>query len=615
MNTLNANSNSGQWLDEVGRAYASAQGQVFLLHGNVGDVFPCEERGGAYVSLRTVLAERLSQSRSVVLFWDKSAGFAFADEILGTPTEDRQPTMRQKFLALVGLTEKKKAPASGASSQLLAQLAGQMGGAEAAEELPCCPKKAFPLMEKALMQGTPGDRKIAVVVEYAESVLPHGDFQSEVAVTLQRWAGIDSPLTVSRNPVFLIERNPERVAELCRHDDSNVVPVKINRPQRPDIAAFLAWTQVRYSEVAYEPGLDAAQLANLATGLRCKDVEDILMQALVDQSPLTRDYVWHAKAKLISQQCQGTLRVVRPKHGFDAIGGLDHVVSALRVQVGKLRTGDRTTDKGWLLMGPPGTGKTILGEALAAESGVNFVMLGNVQSKYVGESERNMTLALEIAQAMAPTIVFIDEAAEAIGNGEGHSGDSGVSDRVRGMLQNVMGDDANRGKLFFMLATNYPDRMAAAMLRDGRMDKRIPLLPPEAEGRSAITAVMCRKYGIDTAELDLSIVVDATEGWTGAELEALILRAKSFAEEVPGGEVTNTHLAEALDDYIPSRDNEAFAAMTRAAIKYTNSRRLLPAKYREAYDAVRSSVDIDTETLVSPPKPVAAEGRPVGMTL
>jgi SpoVK/Ycf46/Vps4 family AAA+-type ATPase len=217
-------------------------------------------------------------------------------------------------------------------------------------------------------------------------------------------------------------------------------------------------------------------------------------------------------------------------------------------------------------------------------------MLGSVLSKYVGDSERNMRLALDIARAMAPTIIFVDEAAEAIGNGDGYNGDSGVSNRVRGMLQNVMGDDEARGKLFFMLATNYPNRLAPAVMREGRMDKRVPLLVPDTTGREAIFKALCRKYGIMSDGIDFSSALSSTEGWTGAELEALLLRAKQFGEEEEKP-VETRHLDEAVADYIPSRDQQAFDLMTALAIRYTNSRRLLPEAYRSANGEIQKRID------------------------
>ena len=565
------------WFTAFSRAYAAELGYVFLQSGNIADLFPLEDE---FVTLRQFWAQKLA-GRDIVVFWDKSAGFTFGDEILGTQPAEGQLPMREKFKAAVGLNQEQQNGAAG----LLGALAGNGGG----DALPTDPEQAFLLLEKLLAQGKPEDRKAAVVVEYVESVLPETDYTSVPAVTLQRWASLDSPLRGTGNPVILIERNPERASSVVKHDDSSVVRIHIPRPSREELESFIQHS-LKVNGLKLAEGLDVVVASNLSAGLRCKDFDDFCMKSLESDEPISDQYIWEKKIELIEKQSGGVLQVVRPKHGFESIGGLDHVKDALRVQIEKLRGGSRTTDKGWILMGPPGTGKTIIAEALAKESGVNFVMLGNVLSKYVGDSERNMNLAMDIARAMAPTIIFVDEAAEAIGNGEGYNGDSGVSSRVRGKLQNVMGDDSARGQLFFMLATNYPNRLAPAVLREGRMDKRVPLLVPNRTGREAIFQALCRKYGIEAEKIDFASALSATDGRTGAELEALLLRAKQFAEEEEAS-VETRHLDEAVTDYIPSRDQMAFDLMTALAIKYTNSRRLLPEQYRNANGEIQRQID------------------------
>jgi len=581
MKNQNAPITAHNWFEIFARAYTAELGYVFLMSGNISDLFPLN--GSGFFTLKQFWAKKLAVAQfEIIVFWDKSAGFAFADEILGIQPPDGQLPMREKFKAVVGLNHP---AATNPTANFLGALAGNGGNGA----LPTDPEQAFKLLEKLLSIGKPEERKAAAVIEYVESVIPETDYTSVPAVTLQRWASMDSPLKGTGNPVILIERNPERTSSVVKHDDSSVVRIHIPRPSKEEHTDFIRHS-LKDAGVKLADGLSIEVAANLSAGLRCKDFDDFVMKSLESNEPISDQYIWSKKIELIEKQSGGVLRVVRPKHGFEAIGGLEYVKDALRVQIEKLRSGSRTTDKGWILMGPPGTGKTIIAEALAKESGVNFVMLGNVLSKYVGDSERNMNLAMDIAKAMAPTIIFVDEAAEAIGNGDGYNGDSGTSGRVRGTLQNVMGDDETRGKLFFMLATNYPNRLATAIMREGRMDKRVPLLVPDKIGREAILKALCRKYGINAEGIDFTSTLASTEGWTGAELEALLLRAKQFAEE-EDKEISTNHLKVAVDDYLPSRDQEAFDLMTALAIRYTNSRRLLPPQYREQTAEIEKRID------------------------
>ena len=149
MKNQNAEITAHGWFEVFARAYAAELGYVFLLSGNIADLFPLN---GEFVTLRQFWARQLA-SREIVVFWDKSAGFQFGDEILKTKPAKDQLSMREKFKAVVGLN---KPQASGAAS-LLGVLAGNGGNGE----LPTDPEAAFKLLEILLSQGKPEEKKAA----------------------------------------------------------------------------------------------------------------------------------------------------------------------------------------------------------------------------------------------------------------------------------------------------------------------------------------------------------------------------------------------------------------------------------------------------------------------
>src|SRR5712692_4225971 len=194
-----------------------------------------------------------------------------------------------------------------------------------------------------------------------------------------------------------------------------------------------------------------------------------------------------------------------------------------------MRSGQsRLVPQGMLLMGPAGTGKTRLACALAKEAGVTFVELqpSKIFSKWVGDTERRLERALTAIKAMTPCIVFIDEIDQAMSRGE--SGDSGVSNRVFKRLMEVMSDTTLRGKVLWIAASNRPDLLDAALLRPGRLDKKIPILAPDAAERASILAVLTRAAFPD-AELPTQEVFEAIaspmENYTGAEIEVIVGKA------------------------------------------------------------------------------------------
>jgi intein/homing endonuclease len=222
---------------------------------------------------------------------------------------------------------------------------------------------------------------------------------------------------------------------------------------------------------------------------------------------------------------------------------------------------------------------TVLAEAVAKESGMNCCSLnvGQLLGSYVGQSERNLERALDCINALAPTIVIVDEIDQA-GLGRGASGDSGVSNRIFRRLLEFMSDGSRRGRILFLGITNRPDLLDAAFKRPGRFDKKIPILAPSPEEREAILRALCRKYDLGCPE-GVSGVVARTDGWTGAELEALVLKAYELADD-SGEAFAEKHLMGALEVYIPTTQN--IGEMTALALAECSDIDLLPPEYREA---------------------------------
>ena len=115
----------------------------------------------------------------------------------------------------------------------------------------------------------------------------------------------------------------------------------------------------------------------------------------------------------------------------------------------------------------------------------------------------------------------------------GEVGDSGVSKRIFAKLMQVMSDTSLRGRVLWLAASNRPDLIDEAMKRPGRFDLKIPFFMPNAEARKAIFEAMFRKYHIQAEVSDevLTTLAEKTEGWSGAELEQVVLRGFKFAQD------------------------------------------------------------------------------------
>jgi len=225
------------------------------------------------------------------------------------------------------------------------------------------------------------------------------------------------------------------------------------------------------------------------------------------------------------------------KVNFQEIGGLQEQMRALREVVELpltnpelfLRVGI-APPKGVLLYGPPGTGKTLLAKAIASNVDAHFLKVvgSSIVEKYIGESARVVREMFTFAREHEPCIIFIDEV-DAIGSKriEGTSSDREVQRTLMELLNQMDGFEP-LGKVKIIMATNRPDTLDPALMRPGRLDRKIEIPLPNEVGRMDILKIhtaSLRKHG----EVDYDGVVKLTEGCNGADLRNVCTEAGMFA--------------------------------------------------------------------------------------
>ena len=226
-----------------------------------------------------------------------------------------------------------------------------------------------------------------------------------------------------------------------------------------------------------------------------------------------------------------------PEVRWEYIGGLEDVKQQLREAVEwPLKHPDVFEQmgirppKGILLFGPPGTGKTLLAKAAATESGANFIAVRGpeVLSKWVGESEKAIRQIFRRARQVAPAIIFFDEI-DSIAPARGMRHDtSGVTDRIVNQLLTEMDGIEPLTNVVVIAATNRPDILDPALLRPGRFDRLIYVPPPDKKARLEILRIHTRKMPL-ADDVDLEKLAEMTEGYTGADLEAVAREAAMIA--------------------------------------------------------------------------------------
>lgn len=251
-----------------------------------------------------------------------------------------------------------------------------------------------------------------------------------------------------------------------------------------------------------------------------------------------------------------------PSTNIKNVGGLENLKSWVAKRRGCYSDDAREfgieAPKGIVLVGPPGTGKSLIAKAISSELGVPLVRLdfGRVFNSLVGASEQRMRTALKMVESMAPVCLFCDEIDKGLG-GIGGSGDSGTSNRVLGSFLTWLQDCQH--PVFVMVTANNVTGLPPEMLRRGRFDAIFATSMPTAKERRAVLDIHLRIRNRDIKDYDtteVEEVIKLTEGYVPAEIESAVKDAlvDAFSEDT---EMEMRHIKTAIKSMVPL--SKAFA--------------------------------------------------------
>ena len=324
-----------------------------------------------------------------------------------------------------------------------------------------------------------------------------------------------------------------------------------------------------------EKGLTEQDFARLTRGLRLRDVEAMLMEAHVENAPLSRNHVLEAKAVSILRASEGTLAVMSTNLTLDDIVGLEVVKGIFTIMSQKLKTGDPISPRSVLMVGPPGTSKSTFSTILAAMCGFNILQFQDVKNMWVGESERRLRLALSLIETLAPSILFIDEITEAIPNRDAR-GDSGVSLDLLGQLFKFSARDDLRGKVLLLGASNVPERLDPAWHDRFIFIPFLELMPQEI--CLLFGTFQRRMKGKNTLDPDDPKLIESanilhSKGASPRKILDIINHALLFSAS---GSLNADDILTASRDYVGSANPMAVAYTSLVAISLTSFYSFLP---------------------------------------
>jgi len=494
------------WYERFAAQYKAGNFCQFLFDGNINDKFfwPSkwdDSSKGSLYTFRRFLFKRLLSAVSLILYYSVTTG------IKVIKSQDA-PVPESRDIKEIG--DNINLPSRARSyntDRILAEL-------QALEEH---------LLTKWTQKGEEGQNKqvyVAIVIDYFDRLVrePESIYERHIAELIEKW-GKSEILRNLKNISILLTENRDFLPSSFRTDANGTYPIRVDYPDAEYRRLYFDWVSSQKLKPISDFLKDdkfIQQVVNLTKGFRIIDCEKIVsicskanekpeirkqffLNAESDRNQIRQDdvleFIKREKKGVIESISRGMLIPVEANITFEEIGGLDGVKEYFRKVADAIAKSvdnpvyTEVIPKGVLLAGPPGTGKTLIAKALAKESGISLVRMGDIRSMWVGESEKNMSLVLNLLRVMSPVIVFIDEIDQAIGGRAQSSGDSGVSGRIFGKILEFMGDNENRGKVIWIAATNRADLLDDAMIR--RFDRIIPVLLPgsEQEWRSVIRGI------------------------------------------------------------------------------------------------------------------------------
>jgi AAA+ superfamily predicted ATPase len=556
------------WAVELQTLFRAGVASQFIIHGNVTDVVAARQPDGSvnFLSLKKFLDAVMLDSYDAILHYNRGQGIrvskgdkewsAWVTTYLAkNPAEIAALSMREPIKAL----------------ELIDHYMLRTLNLEAIKQ-----------------QGNRERRlKLAVVIDYAEFILPKGDalaVSGDIAshiVKILGWA--NDPVVLNSNIVtFLITEKLNDLNSLVA-ENPHAAKIEIKLPDERETLEYLTWLQAsQFPGLTANSDLSIGVLAKRFAALNRISARNLVASALNNGQRITETLLSKLKKDAIERECQDLLEFSELPYTLDYVAGLDAAKTWLREDAQLIRAGkSHALPMGYLICGRIGTGKTFLVQCWAGELGIPCVVFKNFRDKWVGSTESKLEKIFQILRALGQVIVFVDEADQMTGRRDSGSSDSGLSGRIYAMLAKEMSDTRQRGKIIWVFATSRPDLVEVDLKRQGRLDIHIPLFPPQSQEEYRVLLLnVAKKLKFPLKPEEIPVVPEGSE-FGGHEIEGMLVRSlRRFELESPPRPLAEI-FQRVAQEVKPSAAVKKLEYMDLVAIRECTDAGFLPAKYAQ----------------------------------
>jgi AAA+ superfamily predicted ATPase len=563
------------WAQELAVKYGSKTANLYILHGNIRDLLPHKrkEHEFTFTLIQKYISEVLFGNQHIIAFYDRSGGISFCE-----------PEMEREYLS--------------AMPRLCPN-----PGIDPDDFVSSDPETSIPFLEKYFLSRIPVDKgqkcRMVFIIDYAETIVPAGelirlsDADRYCLVTFNRWA-TDPKFIRGDISIILLTENLTDIAPRLVGSPSTV-KIGVPFPDEKVRESFFR-SRERENKLLLERGLSPDKLALVTSGINLMNLNRLILECFEENRPLSLEFMRLKKKEIIENEAAGLLEFMETGYNLSHVSGHDFIKKRFKNAAKAIKMGrPDVLPMGYLIAGPVGTGKSFMVSAFAGEIGIPMVKFRNFRAKWQGETESNLEKVLNILKAMSPVAVMIDEADAFLGDRD-QEGDSGTSNRVFAQIASFMGNTEYRGRIIWFLITCRPDLIPVDLKRQGRAEEHLALFYPETEeDRDNLFKTLVRKLDIDIRNFPVTeLFKKYKHSYSGADLEAVLVRAKLLAAMDDRVYVKREDMEEAMGDFIPADHPFDVELQNLVAVLECTSKEMIPKKFR---DISRSKIISDIHEL------------------